>query len=118
MSLPGRFRHVRSRDEISCHVTPPPASYSPVGGQTYTKPEFSAFYSHLQVTRGQMKALLGHFRSVRSCYVIFCHVTAISCELQPCSCRSNINKTGVFRLLQPLPGDFRQNVTSGRLLVT
>ena len=28
----------------------------------YTKPEFSAFYSHFQVTSGEMTSLPGHFR--------------------------------------------------------
>jgi len=34
---------------------PPPASYSPVGDQTYTKPEFSAFYRHFQVSSSEYK---------------------------------------------------------------
>ena len=33
------------------------ASYCPVGAQTYPKREFSTFYSHFQVTTGQMTSL-------------------------------------------------------------
>jgi len=44
----------------------------------------------------------------RSRDVISCHVTATSCELQPCR-SSNVNKTRVFRLLEPHPGNFRWN---------
>jgi len=61
---------------------------------------------HFQVTSGHL----------RSCDVIFCHVTA-SCKLQP-SEKWNVLYTRVFGLLQPLPGDFRSNdVTSGSLTV-
>jgi len=78
-------------------------SYSPVGAQTYTKLGFSAFYSHFQVNSGQ----------VRWRYLISCHVTGTSCELQPWR-SSNVHKTRVFGFLQPLWGDFRWNdVTSG-----
>jgi len=136
----------------------PPASYSPVGAQTKTKPNVLAFYSHFLVTSCQMTSLWvtsghvtsfpvmwltpcelqpvgaqssqnptfrpstvtskwlpmrwGHFRvtlgHVRSCDVISCHVTATSCELQPCR-SSNLHRTQVFKFLQPLPGDFRWN---------
>ena len=34
-----------------------------------TKPEFLAFYSHFQVTSGQMMSLAGHFRS-RECHLL------------------------------------------------
>jgi len=111
--LPGDFRRndvpygsllVRSRDVISCPVLPPPASCSPVGAQTYTKPEFSAFYSHFLVISDEMNfRVTSHY--VRSCDVICFHVTATSCKLQPCR-NSNVHKTRVFGLLQPLPGDF------------
>ena len=53
---------------------------------------------------------LRHFRvtsgHVMSCGIISCDVTATFCELQPCR-GSNLHKTRVFGLLQPLPGDFR-----------
>ena len=42
---------------------PPPASYSPVGAETYPKLDLQAFYSLVQVTSGQMTSLPGHFRS-------------------------------------------------------
>ena len=41
---------------------PPPASYRPAGAQTYLKPDFSAFYSHFQVTC-QITSLPSDFRS-------------------------------------------------------
>jgi len=69
----------------------------------YTKLEFLAFYNQFQVTFGQMTSLPGHFQSRD---IIFCRVTATSCELQPCRC-SNVHKTRVFGLQQQLPGDFR-----------
>jgi len=60
----------------------------------YTIREFSAFYSHFQVTFGQMTSLPGHFRSndvtsgslpvTLGRVIIYCHVTASYCELQPC----------------------------------
>jgi len=101
--------HVRSRDVISCHVTALAASYSPVRAQTYPKLDIYAFYSHFQVTSGQMKSLLDHFRSRD---VISCHVSATSCELQPCA-SSNVLKTWLIGLLQPL-GEFR-SMTSLRV---
>jgi len=47
----------------------------------YSIRQFSAFYSHFQVTSGEMTSLPGHFRlpEVRD---ISCHVTAYCCELQ------------------------------------
>jgi len=62
----------------------PPASGRIVGNEKYSIREFSAFYSHFQVTSGQMtsfRVTIGHLRSRD---VIRCHVTASSCELQPC----------------------------------
>jgi len=64
---------------------------------------------------------LRHFRvtsgHLRSRDVIFCCVTASSCELQPCR-KWKVQYTPVFGLLQTLPGDFRQkDVTFGSLLV-
>ena len=46
--------------------------------------EFSAFYSLFQVTSDQMTSLPGDFRHLRSRDVISYHVTASSCEIQPC----------------------------------
>jgi len=42
---------------------PPPASYSLVGSQMHSIRQFSAFYSHFQVTSSQMMSLPGHFHS-------------------------------------------------------
>jgi len=72
--LPNEFR---SNDTTSGslavtwgHVTsfpvtwlPPPASYSLVGSEMCSIRQFSVFYSHFQVTSGQMTSLPGHFRS-------------------------------------------------------
>jgi len=183
-TLPGDFRQndVTSGSLLVtwCHVTsfpvawlPPPASYSLVWSEMYSIRQFSAFYSHFQVTSGQMMSLPGHLRSpevmwrhflsrdclllratsllevkctvyasfrpstatsrwgpvkwrhfrvtsghLRSRNVIFCHVTASSCELQPCK-KWDVQYTPVFCLLQLLPCDFRSNdVISGSLSVT
>ena len=42
----------------------------------YSVRQFSAFYSHFQVTSGQMTSLRGHFGHLRSRDVISRHVTA------------------------------------------
>jgi len=114
VSLPGHFLTRGLVMAFPVTWLPPPVSYSPVGAQT-----------HKTRVLGLLQLLPGDFRSnyvtsghVRSCDVISCHVTAISCELQPCRC-SNIPKTWLMGLLQPLPGDSRANdATSGWLPVT
>jgi len=60
VSLPVTWDHVTS---LSVMWPPPPASYILVGSEMYSIPKFSAFYSHLQATSGQMTSLPGHFRS-------------------------------------------------------
>jgi len=124
--LPGDFRSnevtLGSLSVTWGHVTsfavtwlPPPASNRLGGSEMHSIRVFLAFYNHFLVTLGQMTSFPGH---LRSCDVIFCHVTASSCELQPCR-KWNVHHTEVFGLLKPLPGDFRSNdVTSGSLLVT
>jgi len=57
-----------------------------------------AKWRHLSVTSGHL----------RSRDIIFCHVTASSCEPQLCK-KWNVQYTQDFGLLQPLPGDFRSN---------
>jgi len=80
--------------------------------------QFSAFYSHFLVTSGKMTSLRVTSGHLRLRDVISCHVTASSCELQPCK-KWNAQYTWVFGLLQPLPGNFRSNdVTSRSLPVT
>jgi len=88
--LPGDFRsndvtsntygHVRSSDVISCHITAPPASYSPVVAQKSTYRPSTATSRWLPVKWRPFRVTSGH---VRSRDVISCHVTATSCELQP-----------------------------------
>jgi len=62
-SLPGHFvawGHVTS---FPVMWLPPTASYSLVGSEMYTIREFSAFYSHFQVSSGQMTSFPGLFES-------------------------------------------------------
>jgi len=75
--------HPRSRDVIFSHVTAPTASYSLVGSDMCSTTEFSAFYSHFQVTsvKRHLEVTLRHLGSRD---VISCHVTASYCELLPC----------------------------------
>jgi len=110
--------HLRSRDVISCHVTPSSCElklcrkwivqYTPVFGLLQPLP--GDFRSN-DVTFGSSS---GHLRSRDA---ISSHVT-VSCELQPCR-KWNVQYTPAFGLLQPLPGDFWSNdVTSGSPPVT
>jgi len=70
------------------------------------------------MTSGQMTSHPGPFGNVRSRDVISCHVTATSCELQPCR-SSNVPKTWRINLLQSLQNGFRSNdVPPGSLPVT
>jgi len=118
-SLLGHFRspevtwhHFLSRDclllratalqEVKCTVY---ASFRP---STSTSRLIPVKLRHFWVTSGLL----------RSCDIIFCHVTAFSCELQPCR-KWNARYIPVFSLLHPLPGDCRSNdVTFGSLPVT
>jgi len=62
-SLPVTWGHVTS---FPVTWLPPPVSYSLVGSEVYSIWEFMAFYSHFQVTSGQMTSLpvtLGHVTS-------------------------------------------------------
>jgi len=76
---------------------------------------FSAFLSHFQLTSGQMTSLPAHFRSPAVRDVISSHVTASSCELQPCR-KWNVQFAHVFGLPQPLPGDLRSNDITSRFM--
>jgi len=72
----------------------------------YSICQFSALYSHFNLTSSKMTPLQGTFGHLRLCDIISCHVTASSCELQPCR-KWNVQYMAVFNPLQPLPGDFR-----------
>jgi len=61
-ALPVTFAHVTSFP--FSWLTPP--SCSPVGAETNPKPEFSAFYSLLHATSGEMMLLADHFQSFPS----------------------------------------------------
>jgi len=88
-SLPGNFR---SNDITSGSLTvtwgrvtsfpvtwlPPPASYSLVKSQTHSIRQFSGFYSHFQVTSGQMTSHPRHFRWPE---VTWCHFLSRDCHL-------------------------------------
>jgi len=54
--------HLRSRDIISCHVTASSCELQLAGCQMYGIRQFSAFYSHFQVTSAQMTSPGVHFR--------------------------------------------------------
>jgi len=118
-SPPGHFRspevtwrHSLSHDclllratalqEVKCTV------YTSFRISTATSRWLPLKWRHFQVTSGHIK----------SHDVIFCHVTAFSCELQPCR-KWNVQNTQVFDLRHPIPNDLRSNyVTSGSLPVT
>jgi len=127
--LPGDFRS----NDVTCgsltvtwgNVTsfpvtwlPPPASCNLVGCQMYSICQNSPStpttrwppvkWRHFRVTSAHL----------RSRDVIFCYVTASSCEQHPCW-KWNVQYTPVFGLLQPVQSDFRSNdATSGSLSVT
>jgi len=64
-SLSSHFWSLRSRDVISRQVTASSCElHSLAGSEMYSIRQFSAFYSHFQVTSGQMTSLPGHSRSV------------------------------------------------------
>jgi len=97
--LPIEWRHFRI---TSGHLTsfpvlwlPPPASYSLVGSEMYSKRKFSDFRTQFLVTSDQMTSLPGHFGHLRSPYVISCHVTASYCGLLP-SRQWNVQYTRLF----------------------
>jgi len=107
-------------DVTSLPVTwlPPPARYSLVGSEMYSIQNFrpsTATSRWLPLKWRHFRVTYGHLRSHD---IITCHVTASSCEVQPCR-KWNVQYMQVFGLLQPLLGDFRSNdVTSGSLPVT
>jgi len=120
--LPGDFR---SNDVTSGslpvtwgHVTSFPvtwllpfASYTLVGSQTHSIRQFSAFYSHFQVTSGQMTSLPGHFRSPEVKWRHF--LTWLPPPASYSLVGSQTQHTPAFGLLQPLPGDIRSNDVTG-----
>jgi len=78
------LRHPGSRDVISSHVTPPTVSYSLVASDMSSICNFSAFYSHFQITSGQTTSLSVTSDHERSRNVISFHVTASYCVPQLC----------------------------------
>jgi len=107
-----RVTSSRARSHFTfCHVTATSCELQPLGAQKFTKPQFLAFYSHFQVTSGEITSIPGHGTSF--------HVT----WLPPNASYSNVgaqtySKPEIFHVLQPLPGNFRWNdVTSGSLPV-
>jgi len=114
-SLPVTWGHVTS---LLATWLPLPASYSLVGNEMYSIRLFSAFYSHFQGLLVKWRPFQFTLSDLRSRDVTSCHLTASSCELQPCR-KWNVQYTQVFGLLQALPCDFRSNDnTSGSLPVT
>jgi len=74
-SLPVTWGHVTS---YPVTWLPPTASYSLAGSEMYSIHEFSAFYSHFQVTSGLRTSLPGHFWSPE---VTWCHLLSRDCLL-------------------------------------
>jgi len=83
--------HQRSPDIISCHLTRLPASHSLVGSEMHSICEFSAFYSHFQVTSGQMTSLPGHFQSPE---VTWQHLLFHDCFLLRATALYKVKSTG------------------------
>jgi len=67
-SPPGHFGQLRSRDVIYCHVIASSCELTPCRSPTPSIHQFSAFYSHFEVTSGQMTLLPGHFWSPEDTY--------------------------------------------------
>jgi len=126
MSLPGHFQtnYVTSGSHpvtwghvMSFTVTwlPPPMSWSPVGAETHPNTCFRISKApswSLPLKWRHFWVSSGH---VRSRDIIFFHVTATSFELKPCS-SGNTPEPCIFDHLQPLPGHFRSNNITSRLL--
>jgi len=117
--LPGDFRSndvtSGSLPATSGHVTsfpftwlPPQFSYSLVGSEMHSICQFLAFYSHFQVTSAHMTSFWVTSRNLGSRDVISCHMTASSCELQPCR-KGNVQYTRVFAFYSHF------QVTSGQM---
>jgi len=113
---PVKLRHfrvtsgpLRSRDIISCHVT---ASSSEVEPCRMSKTVYASFRPSTATSRW-LPVRWRHFRGtcahLRWRDIIYCNVTAFSCELQHCR-KSNAQYMPVIDL-QPLPGDFRSTTS-------
>jgi len=115
MSLPCHIRtpevtwhHFWSHDSSSCKLQPCLKVKCTVYGSFWPSTAPSRW---LPFKWRLFRVTSGHLRSRD---IISCHVTA-ACELQRCR-KWNVQYTGVFGLLQPLPGDFPSNdVTCGHL---
>jgi len=62
-SFSGHSGHLTSRDVISCHVTALSSELQPWRKWNVLYTPVSTFYSHFQVTFGQIISLPGHFRA-------------------------------------------------------
>jgi len=120
--LPNDFRsnhitsgHLGSCEVISCHMTATSGELQSCRSSNVPKTCIKSLLQPLPVTPSQMTSIPGHFRSRE---VISCNVTANSCVVQPCR-GSNVPKTWLIGLPQPLPGYFKSNhATSGSVPVT
>jgi len=110
--------HIRSRDIISCHVTPSNCELQP----------FRKLNVQYTLVFGLLQALEGEFRSndVTSWSLpvtwgretFSCHVTPSYCKLKPCR-KWYVQYPWLFRLLHPFPSNFQLNdVTSWPLPAT
>jgi len=95
-SLPLTWGHVTS---FSVTWLPPPASNSHVGSQTHIVRQFSSFYSHFQVTFGEMS----HFRSPE---VMWRHFLSRDCLLLQATALKDVKRT-VYASFRPFTATSR-----------
>jgi len=112
-SLPGHFRSCEVCDVISCHVTATSHGLQSCRSSIVPKTRLIDLLQPLPGDFQSNDVTSGTYSHVRSCDVISCHITATSHKLPP-SRSSNVPKSRLIGLPQPLPGDFRGNdVLSG-----
>jgi len=94
----------------------PPARYSPVGSQLHQRRQFHLLQPFAG-DFGQVTSLPGHFLAPE---VTWHHLLSHDCLLQRATVLLVVKRTkkAVSNPLQPLPGDFRSNVTSPSLVAT
>ena len=95
--------HVRSRDVISCHCECHLLGVTALQELKHTKPDFSTFYSHFQVTSGHMTSLPNHFRSRE---VTRPHFLSRECHL--------LRVTAVFELKHSQNPSFQPSTATSR----
>jgi len=107
-SLPGHFRSCEVCDVISCHVTVTSRELQSCRSSNVPKTRLIDLLHPLIGDFQSNDVTSGTYGHVRSCDVISRHITATSRKLPP-SRSSNVPKSRLIGLPQPLPGDFRGN---------